>query len=528
MREDELSALVEHMSAHVAHFPSGQALMTAGSRPDRCLIIKAGWASVTQPAAAGGDGATPPATPLSLARLGPGDPVGDFALIYDTPAQVTVSADGGSVEAWQLHSVDFYRLVQGRHIKLRKVAFGALRELQLLAPLPDGVLSRLLDMCEASGFESGERLTGRSAGGDLSAYDAHIIVRGEVVVPADAAIGEEDDGEDADDDEEPIALPKGGFFSGKIPPGVCVRGSTTIVTVPRGAAPLAEYPTISEQLFGRLAPRAPMVGAGPSTPPPPPFRCGFAAADARDAPGAAGGQKARAAGGASPSEPPRPAFADLHALKLINSGSFAVVRLVRDRGSGNVYALKVLKKQLVVQMRQQHHVVQELHAMRTLDHPFIVSLKGAFQDAEHLYLLQELVLGGELFTVLDKFGRLPLELARFYAASLTLVLAYMHANNFVYRDLKPENVLIDTQGYVKLCDFGFTKRVADRTWTMCGTPEYMPPEVITGQGANAAADWWMLGILMYEMLVGARPVLAPARRHRGTARYGPRAAGRAG
>jgi serine/threonine protein kinase len=183
----------------------------------------------------------------------------------------------------------------------------------------------------------------------------------------------------------------------------------------------------------------------------------------------------------------------LRPLQPISSSSSSTVTLVRHRVSEQLYALKVHSKGLVVQLRQHTHVLQELHAMRALDHPFLVTLKGAYQDRTRLYLVYDLCPGGELYTVLAKFGRLPVEMARFYAASIALALGYIHSQEYVYRDLKPENCLLDAQGFVKLCDFGFAKRVVDRTWTMCGTPECTPRRGVRGEGKAREAGVWSLG-----------------------------------
>ena len=135
----------------------------------------------------------------------------------------------------------------------------------------------------------------------------------------------------------------------------------------------------------------------------------------------------------------------------------------------------------------------------------MLSLVSAYQDREHVYLLVEPCLGGELFGLKAEYEKgMPEDLAKFYVASVTLAFQHIHALDYVYRDLKPENILIDAQGFAKVCDFGFAKKVVDRTYTLCGTPDYVPPEMLTGQGVNQAGDWWGLGVLAYE-LVAVRP-----------------------
>lgn len=120
-------------------------------------------------------------------------------------------------------------------------------------------------------------------------------------------------------------------------------------------------------------------------------------------------------------------------------------------------------------------------------------------------MLQEYVIGGELFRHLRKSGRFSNDTARFYAAEIVLALEYLHSKDIIYRDLKPENILLDHRGYIKITDFGFAKKVVDRTWTLCGTPEYLAPEIIQSKGHSKSVDWWSLGILIFEMMAGYPP-----------------------
>lgn len=198
-------------------------------------------------------------------------------------------------------------------------------------------------------------------------------------------------------------------------------------------------------------------------------------------------------------------LADLEMRETIGTGSFGRVRLVKHKQSAKYCALKILKKQEILRMKQVEHVLAEACLLQEIDHPFIVNLLKGFMDDDRLYLLLEYVVGGELFSHLRKAGKFPGEVARFYSAEVVLAFEYLHSKDIAYRDLKPENLLIDRDGNVKITDFGFAKKVTDRTFTLCGTPEYLAPEIIQSKGHDRAVDWWALGILLYEMLVGYPP-----------------------
>jgi serine/threonine protein kinase len=140
-----------------------------------------------------------------------------------------------------------------------------------------------------------------------------------------------------------------------------------------------------------------------------------------------------------------------------------------------------------------------------LSHPFIVSLCFAFQTPEKFYLGLEYLPGGELFHHFRDRSRLDMDAVRYYVAEIALALDYLHANGVIYRDLKPENVLLGADGYVKLTDFGLSKEIDSQTGTFCGTPEYVAPEVIRHEAYGFAIDWWALGILSYELIFGVTP-----------------------
>lgn len=196
---------------------------------------------------------------------------------------------------------------------------------------------------------------------------------------------------------------------------------------------------------------------------------------------------------------------DFQILRTLGTGSFGRVHLVRSNHNGRFYALKVLKKQTIVKLKQVEHTNDERRMLSVVSHPFLIRMWGTFQDAEQVFMVMDYIEGGELFSLLRKSQRFPNPVAKFYAAEVCLALEYLHANEIIYRDLKPENILLDRNGHIKITDFGFAKYVPDVTYTLCGTPDYIAPEVISTKPYNKSVDWWSFGIYIYEMLAGYTP-----------------------
>lgn len=189
--------------------------------------------------------------------------------------------------------------------------------------------------------------------------------------------------------------------------------------------------------------------------------------------------------------------------------------LVCKKTSGQYFAMKILNKETIEKRNQQFHTKSERNIMAKMDMPFIVKLQHAFQTPEKLYFVMEFVPGGELFYHLRRAKRFSEERTVFYAAEIVLALEFLHRRDIIYRDLKPENVLLDKDGHIKLTDLGLSKEGVilnkEKTYTFCGTPEYLAPEIIKGDGHGKEVDWWSLGILIYEMLNGRAPFVSKNR-----------------
>lgn len=239
---------------------------------------------------------------------------------------------------------------------------------------------------------------------------------------------------------------------------------------------------------------------------------------------------------------------DFRIIKTLGKGSFGKVVLVQHKELKTYYAMKILLKEQLKQTNQILHTKSEREILEKITHPFIIKLIFAFQSPEKLFIVTEYMCGGEIFYHLRKEGKFTEARTRLYVAEIVLALEHLHQNNIIYRDLKPENILLDKQGHIKLTDFGLSKilkssgshynnnninnnfhsnstennnnisvnnnetslsssfaSVYSRAYTICGTPEYLAPEILNGKGYDRAVDWWSLGVVAYEMLCGYSP-----------------------
>ncbi|XP_065174840.1 RAC-gamma serine/threonine-protein kinase-like [Sycon ciliatum] len=199
---------------------------------------------------------------------------------------------------------------------------------------------------------------------------------------------------------------------------------------------------------------------------------------------------------------------DFEMLKVLGKGTFGKVMLGKDKHTGEVFAIKILKKEVIVAKDEVAHTMTENRVLQSASHPFLTSLRYSFQTKERLCFVMEYVNGGELFFHLSRERVFTEERTRFYGAEITLAIKYLHELGIVYRDLKLENLLLDSEGHIKITDFGLCKEeitYGATTKTFCGTPEYLAPEVLEDNDYGRAVDWWGLGVVMYEMMCGRLP-----------------------
>jgi len=201
-------------------------------------------------------------------------------------------------------------------------------------------------------------------------------------------------------------------------------------------------------------------------------------------------------------------FENFEFLKVLGKGTFGKVILCREKATNQLYAMKILKKEVIIKKDEVEHTMTEKRVLQRTDHPFLLTLKYSFTTVDRLCLVTEYVNGGELYFHLARERQFSEERTRFYGAEIICAIDYLHRKAIIYRDLKLENLLLDKDGHIKIADFGLCKeeiRYGKTTRTFCGTPEYLAPEVLDDHDYGQAVDWWGLGIVMYEMMIGKLP-----------------------
>lgn len=200
---------------------------------------------------------------------------------------------------------------------------------------------------------------------------------------------------------------------------------------------------------------------------------------------------------------PKINYSDLKRIGLLGCGGFGAVTLEEHKKTGKTYALKTISKGYILRMRMQDGVKREKQILFKCNSDFIVRIYATFNLEDYLCFLLEPAMGGELFQTYHKYkfhGHIPK--ARFYSACVVMAFEHLHKLDVIYRDLKPENLLLDDAGYCKLTDMGLAKEMKGKpfTWTTCGTPDYFAPEICRREGYSKNVDWWTLGILIHELL----------------------------
>ncbi|MCI4376468.1 hypothetical protein PGIGA_G00188760 [Pangasianodon gigas] len=429
-----------------------------------------------------------------LGQMRPGTAFGELAILYNCKRTATVKAVTQS-HIWALDRQMFQsimmRSTQARHAEY----FSFLRSVSLLKDLPEEKLAKIVDCLEIDYFDKGEYIIREGEEGNTF----FIIAKGEVSVTQST--------EGFPEPQEIKTLGVGDYFGEKALISEDVRSANIIAkendtqclvvdrdnfnqmvgTYEELQAYLREYVaqlSISDERRN-AATQSPLRERGTE------------AAEMRNL-----REKAMRLSSSS-------FLRELQIVATLGMGGFGRVELVKLKGEDTAFALKCIKKKHIVDTKQQDHIYSEKNILQMTNCNFIVRLFRTFRDNKYVYMLLEVCLGGELWSILRDMGFFEEATARFCIGCVLEAFDYLHGMGVVYRDLKPENLLLDTEGYIKMTDFGFAKRIGlgKKTWTFCGTPEYVAPEVIMNKGHDFGADCWSLGILIFELLTGSPPFL---------------------
>ncbi|XP_042302153.1 cGMP-dependent protein kinase 2-like isoform X2 [Sceloporus undulatus] len=455
---------------------SGAVVVAEGQEGQAMYIVAEGELQVTQKG-------------RQLRTLMPGDVFGELAVLYNCRRTATVTALT-PVQLWAIDRQAYRTIITENAKRKRAEVLAGLRGVKPLQGLSDAALSQLLDSAEERTFAPSESIIQEGDEGRTFFY----ILRGQVEVTRNV-----------EGQEEHIRVLKAGDHFGEL---------ALIRNIRRTASCRAQEEVtciaVSKEDFQELSPlcvRQPEATAQETLP----------LSDSRR------GSLLEGASSSSSSLPPPLGLEDLLPVfyeegeqrgrpVVLGTGGFGTVELVRstcteEGASERLFALKRLRKDHVVQKRQQEHVLMEKQVLLQSRCPFIVRLFATFRDSRHVYLLLEFCQGGELWAKLREARCFSEPVAIFCSACAVEALDYLHSQGIVYRDLKPENLMLDAKGYVKLVDFGFAKALkrGEKTYSFCGTPEYLAPEILRHEGHDFSVDFWTLGVLIFEMLVGRPP-----------------------
>lgn len=404
-----------------------------------------------------------------ISHMSPGKVFGELAVLYNCKRTATIKAATGC----KLYAIDrkCFQTIMMRTGLIRQAEYtNFLKSVPTFQSLQEETLIKIADVLEETFYTNGDYIIRQGARGDTF----FIISKGRVRVTMKHPGGAE---------EKVIRyLEKGEFFGEKALQGEDIRTANIIADDPDGVTCLVIDRDSFNQLIGNLDEIQQRYGAVDLS-----------------------RRKMN-------EEFTNINLSDLRKIATLGVGGFGRVELVQIAGdSSRSFALKQMKKSQIVETRQQQHIMSEKEIMMEANCDFIVKLFKTFKDRKYLYMLMEACLGGELWTILRDRGNFDDQTTRFYTACVVEAFDYLHSQGIIYRDLKPENLLLDLKGYVKLVDFGFAKRlqVGRKTWTFCGTPEYVAPEVILNKGHDISADYWSLGVLMFELLTGTPPFTGP-------------------
>ncbi|XP_058985512.1 mucin-2 isoform X2 [Musca domestica] len=417
-----------------------------------------------------------------LGVMGPGKAFGELAILYNCTrtASVRVLSDA---RVWVLDRRIFQQIMMRTGMQRIENSVNFLKSVPLLKNLSEEILAKIADVLEVEFYPAGTYIIRQGASGDTF----FLISQGSVKVTQKLT--------PAGEEKEIRTLERGDYFGEQALINEDKRTANIIAM-----APGVECLTLDRDSFTHL------IGD----------LCELKEKNYGDENRVLAmkhAEKTKEIFGANvQQEFPDLQLTDLEVIATLGIGGFGRVELVKAYHQDRVdtFALKCLKKRHIVDTKQEEHVFSERTIMLTCNSPFICRLYRTFRDEKYVYMLLEACMGGEIWTMLRDRGCFDENAAQFIIGCVLQAFEYLHSKGIIYRDLKPENLMLDERGYVKLVDFGFAKYIGNscKTWTFCGTPEYVAPEIILNKGHDRAVDYWALGILIHELLNGTPPFAA--------------------
>ncbi|KAA0708964.1 cGMP-dependent protein kinase 2 [Triplophysa tibetana] len=456
--EEQINMMVELMT--VLDCAPGDKVITEGTEGDSMYIVADGELRVMQ---AG----------IDLRTLTSGDVFGELAILYNCKRTASVQAVT-AVKLWCIERQTYRSIMTSKSKKKREQLMGFLKKAQTLKALNNVQLSKIIDCMEEVKFQNNEVIVREGTEGN----SFYIILKGEVLVT-----------KKVNGQQKSIRKMVEGEHFGEL---ALIREILRTATCT--AVGTVTCFSIDKEVFEETIP--------------------FESLELHDEPDLIEDVEKTEKVGLKTSLKLKDVIPVLYQEGsyqgepvTLGVGGFGRVELVTTLQHRKYFAMKKVSKKHIVAKKQESHILLERRILQAIQCEFIVRLYAGFKDSRYIYMIMEFCSGGEIWTKLKEAGRFEENIAVFVTACVVEAYAHLHKKGILYRDLKPENLMMDSKGYVKLVDFGFAKELSrgEKTYSFCGTPEYMSPEIIQNQGHDFAADFWSLGVLVYELLVGSPP-----------------------
>ncbi|XP_030376948.1 cGMP-dependent protein kinase 1 isoform X2 [Scaptodrosophila lebanonensis] len=403
-----------------------------------------------------------------VGNFGPGTVFGELAILYNAPRQATIKA-ATDARVWKIARETFRAIMQISGSREREENLQFLRSAPFLEELEESLLSKVADLLQRKFYDGGSCIVREGELGN----EFFIIRGGTVTIKKKDEAGE----------EQVVAKRKRGDFFGEKALMNADRRQASVYADPPGT----EILQLEREAFNSYLGTIKQLQEQPE-----------------EDDGTSGRSSNKSA--EFDNEFAQIPISELKKIATLGSGAFGRVDLVTH--GNQVFALKIIKKIDVVKQDQIEHVYNEKNVMiQCRNSPFIAQLYRTYRNEKYVYFLMEACMGGDVWTVMYKRQYFDEKTAKFIAGCVVEAFHYLHSHSIIYRDLKPENLMLTTDGYCKLVDFGFAKYVRpnEKTNTFAGTPEYVAPEIILDRGHDRSVDYWALGILIFELLVGKTP-----------------------